>query len=140
MTTAINGHLSSLKLPSTIPRMVTPNPRMVPIRRKCTTDFKFGTYTLVIKLTPGDNCHGWSHTIPRIDIHQPKDGHPPIKGWSPTRRKCTRDMELGTYSLITKLTPGDNCHKWSPIILEWSSTIPWMVTHQLPSEESVLQT
>ena len=24
-----------------------------------------------------DNCKGWSPTIPRIVIHQPKVGHPP---------------------------------------------------------------
>ena len=42
--------------------------------------------------------------------HQTKDGHP-------------TDFEFGTYTFLTKLTPGDNCHGWSP-------TIPRMVTHQ----------
>ena len=27
-----------------------------------------------------------------------------------TRRKCTTYLEFGTYTLLTKLTPGDNCH------------------------------
>ena len=40
-----------------------------------------GNYTLLTKLIPGDNFHGWSPTItpanPRMVIHQPKDGHPP---------------------------------------------------------------
>ena len=41
-----------------------------------------------------------------------KDDHPK------KRRKCTTDIEFGTYTLLTKLTPGDNCHGWLPTILE----------------------
>ena len=46
----------------------------------------------------------------------PSEGHPPTLGWSPTRRKCTSNMEFGTYTLLSKLTLGDNCHRWSPTI------------------------
>ena len=53
------------------------NLRMVTQRRKCTTDLEFGTYTLLTKLTPGENCYGWLPTILRMVTHQPKDGHPP---------------------------------------------------------------
>ena len=54
------------------------------------------------------------------------DGHPPSLGGSPAkpkdghpkkRRKCTTDMEFGSYTLLTKLAPGDNCHASSPTIL-----------------------
>ena len=48
-----------------------------PTRRKCTKDFEFCNYTSLTKLTPGDNCHGWSHTMPRRVSRQPKDDHPP---------------------------------------------------------------
>ena len=54
-----------------------------PIRRKCTTDLEFGNYTLFTKLTSGDKCHGWSPTFPGRFTCQPRDGHPPTKGWSP---------------------------------------------------------
>ena len=91
----MDGHLPSLGWSPTI--------------RTCTTDLEFGTYTFLTKLTPGDNCHGWSTTILRMVVHQPKDGHPPILGWSPTRKKCTTD-----YILLTNLTPGDNCLGWLP--------------------------
>ena len=108
-----------------------------PTRRKCTTGVEFGTYTLLSKLTPGDNCHGWSSTIPWRVTRQPKDGHPPPQGWSPTRRKCTTFLEFGTSTLLTKLTPGDNCHGWSSTIPKmvpptqgWSPTNLRMVTHQ----------
>ena len=66
-------------------------------RRKCTVDFGFGTYTLLMKLTPGDNCHGCSLNNSRM-----------------VRRKCTTDLEFGTYTLFSKLTSGDKCHGWSP--------------------------
>ena len=101
---------------------------------KCITDLEFGTFTLLTKLIPGDNCHAWSPTIPRMVTPQPKDGHPPeesvlqtwnlalrlntqnghqvstaityhsydghppTKGWSTTKRKCTADMEFGTWT------------------------------------------
>ena len=87
--------------------------------------YRLGIWHLHIltKLTPGDNCHEWSPIIHRMVTHQPKDGHPPTLGWSPTRRKCTIDLEFGTYTLLTKLTPGDSCHGWSP-------AIPQRVTQQ----------
>ena len=62
-----------------------------------------------------------------------------IRGWSPSRGKCTRDMEFGTQTKLTKQTPGDNCHGCG-----WSPTIPRMVPQQLtdvhPTEGSKLQT
>ena len=72
------------------------NLRMVTQIMNCITDIKFGTYTLLTKLTPGDNFHGWSPTIYRMVPHHPKDGHPPTKGLSPTRRKRTKDREFDT--------------------------------------------
>jgi len=57
------------------------------------------------------------------------DGHPPTLGWSPTRRKCTTDMEFGNYTLLTKLqvtTAMDG-----PLPFLWGSPAdPRMVTHQ----------
>ena len=84
---------------------------------------EFGTYTLLTKLTRVENCHEWSPTILRMVVHQPKDGHPPTLGWSPTRRKCTTDFKFGTYTLLTKIRLGENCHGWL-------LTNPTMVTHQ----------
>ena len=34
--------------------------------------------------------------------HHPWEGH---QGWSPTRGKCTTDLEISTYTLLAKLTP-----------------------------------
>ena len=42
-----------------------------------TLDSDFITLTELTKLIPGDNCHGWSPTIPRMVDHQPNNGHPP---------------------------------------------------------------
>ena len=81
-------------------------------KRKCTVDMELGTKTSLTKITPGNNCHWWSRTLPRMVIHHPKyshqlsqrwspiskrivtnhpqDGHPPSKGWPPTNpRKAT---------------------------------------------------
>ena len=109
-----------------------------PTKRKCTTDMEFGTYTLLTKLTPGDNCHGWSPTISRMVTHHKDvyyrlgiwhlhishktntrwqlDSLLPTLEWSPTRRKYSRALEFGTNTLLTKLAPGDNWHWWSPTI------------------------
>ena len=75
-------------------------PRLVPVNI-CPSLAPFGTvfpiwlrlawfglfdpiYTLVTKLTLGDNCHRWKPTFhrmvpqpPKDGHHQPKDGHPP---------------------------------------------------------------
>ena len=51
--------------------------------------FEYLTTTQITKLRPGENCHGWSPTIPRLVTHQAKDGHL-------TGRKCTTDLEFGT--------------------------------------------
>ena len=45
--TAIEGHQQSLGWSRS------------PNIRKCTTDMEFRYYTSLIKLTAGDNCHGW---------------------------------------------------------------------------------
>ena len=90
-------------------------------------------YTLVTKITPGDNCHGWSPSILRMVAHQPKYGHPPTLGWSPTRRKCTTDLEFSTYILLTKLTSGYLLTKLTPgylPTLRGSHTNPRSVAHQ----------
>ena len=46
---------------------------------------------LIMKLRPGDNCHGWSATIPWMGIHHPKDkvGHLSALDWSPIIKKTT---------------------------------------------------
>ena len=115
------------------------NPRMVTRQKEVYYRHGIGTYKLLTKLKPGDNCHGWSTTIIRKVVHKPyhpQKSHPPTQGWSPTKRNCSRDMELGTYTLLTKLAPGDNCYGQSP-------TIPRIVTHQpqdgLPQEGSVVE-
>ena len=65
-----------------------------------------------------------SPTNPRIFTNQSEDGHQPTNVRMVTqRRKCTTDLEFGTYTLLTKLTPGDKCHGWSATILN-------MVSHQ----------
>ena len=62
--------------------------------------------------------------------NQPKDGHPPAGSVLMT-------WNFSTLTKLTKLTPGDNFHGWSPTILR-------MVNHQPkdghPPEGSVLQT
>ena len=61
---------------------------------------------------------GGSPTNPGKVTNQPKDGHqPPKDGHPKKRRKCTTDMDFGSYTLLTKLAPGDNCHASSPTIL-----------------------
>ena len=99
---------------------------------------EFDTNTLLIKLIPGDNCHGWSGHLSSL-------GWPPSsQEWSPTRMKCTKDREFGQYTLLTKLTPGGNCHRWSHTITRIAPTHPRMVTHKpkdgYPPEGSVLKT
>ena len=54
---------------------------------------------------------GGSHTNSRMVTNQPKDGHQ------------NKEVEFGTYTFLTKLTPLDNCPGWSPSILR-------MVAHQ----------
>ena len=92
-----------------------------PTRRKCTTDLEFGTYTLLSKLTPGDNCQGWSPTIPRMVTHQPKDGHPTEACMLQTRNLTLRLISQN----YDKVTTARNGHLPS---LEWSPTNPRMVT------------
>ena len=97
-----------------------------PTRRKCTTDLEFSTYILLTKLTSGylltkltpgylPTLRG-SHTNPRSVAHQPKYGHPPTLGWSPTRKKCTTDMEFGTYTLLQGVKK-KMCHSFCLISL-----------------------
>ena len=141
-----HGHIPSPGGSPTNPRMVThhpkdghpPNQRWSPTWRKCTTDMEFGTYTLLTKLTHVDNCHEWSPTMLRMVVHQPKDGHPPTLGWSPTRRKCTTDFKFGIYTLLTKkhlMTTVMDGHLpslgWPPPIQGCSPTYLRMVTHQM---------
>ena len=64
----MDGQIQSLGWSPTIQRMVT-NQKEVYL--------EFDTVTELAKLTSGDNCHGWSATIPRMVAHHPKDGHPP---------------------------------------------------------------
>ena len=73
-------------------------------------------YPFIIKVTyhPQEDHpppQGRSPTNLRMVTNQTKDGHPN------KRRKCTTGMEFGTYTSLTKLTPRDNCHGWSPTIL-----------------------
>ena len=68
--------------------------------------------------------------------YHPSEGHLPTQGWSPTRRECPKDLEFGTYTLLTKLTLGDNYNGWSPTINrmvphpKMVTTNLRMVTHQ----------
>ena len=103
------GHLPSLGGSPTNPRMVTHQKEVY---------YRLGNWHLHIT---HDTNTRWQ--LPSMVTYHYLDGHPPTLGWSPTRRKCTTDMEFGNYTLLTKLTPGDNCHGWSP-------TIPVRVTRR----------
>ena len=52
-----------------------PTQGWLPTRNKYTKDSKFST--LLLELKPGNNCYGWSPTIPGMVTNQPKDSHPP---------------------------------------------------------------
>ena len=70
------------------------------------------------KLRPGDNCHGWSATIPWMVTQHPR--------WSPIILRST---------IIQNHLPKYCC----PAFQGWSPTIPCMVTHHpklLKSEKS----
>ena len=56
--TAMEGHPTTQRWPPTI--------------RKYTTDMEFGNYTLLMRLTPADDCNGGSPTIPRRVTHHKK--------------------------------------------------------------------
>ena len=88
----LQGHLLSLGGSPTNPRIVTkgghPNKEGY---------YRLGIWHLQNTVVPPDDiCHGWSPTIFRKVSHQPKDGQPPTLGWSPTKKKCTTDLEFGT--------------------------------------------
>ena len=136
-----HGHIPSLGGSPTNPRMVThqhkdghpPNQTWSPTWRMCTTDMEFGTYTLLWKLPPGDNGHGWSPTIPRRVTRK-------TQGWSPKEKKEVF-YRHGIWHLHitrktnTKITAMDG-HLLS---LWWSPTILMMVTyHQMPNSKNVV--
>ena len=73
----MDGYLLFQGRSATNPGMVTHQPKDGQPPEKCTKDFEFGTYTLLKKLTLGDNCHRWTPTIHRMIPHSPEDGHPP---------------------------------------------------------------
>ena len=111
--TAIYGHQQSLGGSPTNPRLV-----WSPTIRKCTTDMEFGNYTLLMKLTPGDNCHKWSRTILRMVPHQPKDGHPPsgsvLQTWNLTLNSQKKRMKIvATMSLPAVDRP--NADRWKAV-------------------------
>ena len=84
--------------------------------------------------------------MPRMVTHQPKDGHPPTQGWSPTKRKCTTDLVFGTHIIsLTKLTPQVTTAMDGHLpSLAGLPTNPRMVIHQPkdshPQEGSVIPT
>ena len=61
---------------------------------------------------------GGSPTNQRMVTNQPKDGHP----------KKGSVLEFGTYTLLIKLIPGDNCHELSPTIQTVLLSWVWVVT------------
>ena len=75
------------------------------------------------KLIPGDICHGWSPTIPRMVTHQPKDGHLPdgsvLKTWNLALRHNPQNLSQVTTAMYGHLP-----------FLGWPPTNPIMVTHQ----------
>ena len=86
---------------------------------------EFGTYTLLTKLTPGDNCHGWSPTILRMVTHQPKVkvGHPQegcvLQTWNMLLRLDSENESQVITAMDGPLpSPG------------WSPSNSRMVTHQ----------
>ena len=52
-----------------------------------------------------------------------KDGHPQPKDGHPSEGSVLETWNLAPRLKLKKITPGDNCHGWSP-------TMPRMVTHQ----------
>ena len=74
---------------------------------------------LITKLRPGDNCHGWSATIPWMVNHHPKDkdGHPASPGWSPISLRLVTHYSKSPSQILSPASQG------------WSPMIPSMVTH-----------
>ena len=80
-----------------------------------------------MKLTPGDNCHGWSSTMPRIRMvnHHPKDDHPPegsvILTWNlaPNSLQMTTAMDAHTSFLGWSPTN----QGWSPVKRKYTSDL-----------------
>ena len=74
---------------------------------------------LITKLRPGDNCHGWSATIPWMVNHHPKDkdGHPASPGWSPISLRLVTHYSKSPSQILSPASQG------------WSTMIPSMVTH-----------
>ena len=136
----MDSHLPSIGWSPTNIRMIKPQKEVY--YRLTIWQLHFNKKTNTSTATDGHlPSIGWSPTLQRMGTHQPKNGHPPegsvLKtgnlalrlntqkehqslGGSPTRGKCTIVLEFGNYTLLTKLTPGDNFHGWSP-------TIPWRV-------------
>ena len=106
VTTAMDGHLPSLAGLPTNPRMVThqskdSHPQEGSVIQTCNLALYSQNERQVTTAMDGHlPSLGGSPTNPRMVSHQPKDGQPPTQGWSPTRRKCTKDLEFGTYTLL----------------------------------------
>ena len=106
------------------------NPRMVTHQKE--VYYRLGIWHF--HFTPKTNTR-WQ--LQCTVTYHPLEGHPPTHGWSPTKRKCTTDLEFGTFTLLTKLTLGDNCHGWSPSIHRMITYLP---KDGHPLEGSVLKT
>jgi len=111
----MDGHPPSLGGSSAKPMDGHPPPQgWSPTRGKCTTFLEFGICTLLTKLTPGKNLHGWYSAIPKMV--------PPTQGWSPTnQRMVTHQRGVCSIQGIwhSDLTYQNNT-RWH---------LPWMVSH-----------
>ena len=107
------------------------NLRMVTQRRKCTTDLNFGTYTLHINQTPGDNCHGsvlqtWNFAF---TLYSPNyvttcmNSHIPSQGWRPTHQMVvTHQHEVLHPPGICVIKTGNLEHRLNPQKYHWVTT------------------
>ena len=56
----------------------------------------------ITKLRPGDNCYGWSATIPIMVTHHPMDGYPPSKIY---QKEAYYGLGIWRLDLYHKINP-----------------------------------
>ena len=75
---------------------------------------------------PGDNCHGWSTTIPRMVTNHSKDGHQPSKIY---HKEVYYRLWIWHIDLTHKIKTRWSVMDGQPPSPGWSATIQRMVTH-----------
>ena len=97
---------------------------MVTQQKEVSYRLRFWELYITHNLTPRDNCHEWSPTIPRRVTCQPKDGPPLTQGWLP------HFAMLGPSWL--RLTPFS---RGCPCCLIWSSLAPFWANNRTAFED-----